>query len=98
MLSEEYMPQNGPGRVTSCKAEKDGSGSVSINLDLLYRGDHEGWHGRGGSWPADPPPLYRINGLRAVAADFSGKCGAPALIVLVDRIRGAGLGRRCQGG
>ena len=76
------------GRVTSRKAEQDGSGRVSIDLDLVYAGKRG--HDAVGVWPADLPEPGAVRGLRAVAADYSGKCGAPALFVLVDRVEGGG--------
>ena len=76
------------GRVTSWEAKEDGSGSVSINMDLVYKGRRG--HDSVGTWPADLPEPGPVSGLRAVAADYSGKCGAPALFVFVDKIAGEG--------
>jgi len=92
-LPAVYLSQKGGGRVTSWKAEDDGSGSVSMNLDAIYRPEGQYAPDRGGVWPLGPPGEYRINGMRAMAVDYSGKCGAPALIVLVDKITGAGDGQ-----
>jgi hypothetical protein len=90
-----FLPQDDPdrrasGRVTSWHAEKDGSGRVSINLDLVYKSTGGRGHDAVGIWPAETPEPGDISGLRAVAADFSGKCGAPALFVLVDKVAGGG--------
>ena len=75
------------GRVTSWDAEPNGSGHVSIDLDLVYRKERRG-HDHVCIWPPDPIPPGNITGRRAVAVDYSGACGAPALIVIVDEIRG----------
>ena len=84
----KLMASGGSGRVTSLHTEEDGSGRVSINLDLVYNPKRVRGHDRGGVWPLELPPPGEISGLRAVAVDYSGKCGAPALIVLVDKIKG----------
>jgi len=75
------------GRVTSWDAEPNGSGHVSIDLDMVYRKERRG-HDHVCIWPPDPIPPGKITGQRAVAVDYSGACGAPALIVIVDEIRG----------
>ena len=74
------------GIVTSWGADTNGSGHVSINMDLVYKGvrGHDGM----GTWPADPYEPGPVRGLRAVAVDYSGRCGAPGLFAFVDRIQG----------
>ncbi|MFP3937695.1 MAG: HEAT repeat domain-containing protein [Phycisphaerae bacterium] len=74
------------GRVTHREAKQDGSGSVTIDMDLVYS-DRRG-HDAMGIWPPEMPEPGDVRGLRAVAADFSGKCGAPAMFVIVDEIEG----------
>jgi hypothetical protein len=78
------------GHVTHYRAEADGSGAVTINLDDVYSASSV----RRSLWDANllrrpgqalPPG---ITGLRAIAFDYSGKSGAPALLVLVDQING----------
>jgi HEAT repeat protein len=74
------------GRVIFREAEEDGSGSVTIDMNLVYSGKRG--HDAMGIWPPEPPEPGEVRGLRAVAADYSGKCGAPAMFVLVDKIEG----------
>ncbi|MGC9453874.1 MAG: HEAT repeat domain-containing protein [Phycisphaerae bacterium] len=74
------------GRVTHWEAAEDGSGSVTIDMNLVYSG--KTGHDAMGIWPPDPPQPGQVSGLRAVAADFSGKSGAPAMFVIVDKIEG----------
>jgi hypothetical protein len=91
--TETQMNLGAGARRTYLKTEKDGSGSLTMDMTDLYSATQ----GRGG------PPLYEaygnirhpealkdigITGLRALAVDYSGKSGAPALIVLVDQING----------
>jgi hypothetical protein len=78
--------RRGTGVVTSWRADTNGSGHVSINMDLVYKGvrGHDGV----GTWPADPIEPGPVRGRRAVAVDYSGKCGAPALFAFVDQIEG----------
>ena len=78
----------GTGRVVDWHGEEDGSGGVSINMDLIYNASRGLGHDRGGVWPLKPTPPLDITGIRALAVDYSGNCGAPALIVLVDKIEG----------
>jgi hypothetical protein len=79
------------GEVTHIRTEKDGSGSVSIDLTgLLYEGKAKGlpWRERYGGvrHPGTAKPIGTA--LRAVAVDFSGRCGAPCLFALADRVEG----------
>jgi len=84
----ELLKAGGPGRVTSWLGDEDGSGHVSINMDCVYSPRRGAGHDRGGVWPPDPIPAGPISGLRAVAVDYSGKSGAPALFAVVDKIKG----------
>jgi len=43
-----------------------------------------------GTVTIDLKDVYGVDGLRAIAVDYSGKCGAPAMIVLVDSITAGG--------
>ena len=83
-----------PCRVLSWAANADGSGHLSMDTRLLYfvgrKGARSG-HGRDGIWyPEQDPATTNYTSIRAVAVDYSGKCGAPALIGLVDKIEGPG--------
>jgi hypothetical protein len=89
-LPKDDTERRAPGRVTSWHAEKDGSGHVTINMDSVYRPTGGVRHDAVGIWPPDLPAPGEVTGLRAVAADYSGKCGAPALFVLVDKVVGGG--------
>jgi len=86
VLPPDIGMKRAPGVVTSWQARKDGSGRVSIDMNLVYSGarGHDGM----GIWPADPHEPGPVRGRRAVAADYSGKSGAPALFAFVDRIEG----------
>jgi len=77
------------GRVTHYEAREDGSGSVSIDMGDVYSAKarlYDGMFLR----DADRFRPSGVTGLRAMAFDYSGTCGAPALVVLVDKIRGGG--------
>lgn len=65
----------GNGRVLFAEGRPDGSGAVSLDLSAAFRE---------GSERKD----LGIRVERAFLADYSGKCGAPALFVLADRLRG----------
>ncbi len=88
IFPEDKLNDGGCGRVTWLKTQKDGSASMTIDLDEVY-----GMHGSGG-WDRN---LIRgqagasdsgVRGLRAIAFDYSGKCGSPCLMVMVDKIAG----------
>jgi hypothetical protein len=66
-----------------------------MDTSLLYHVKKKKWekvgHGRDGIWyPEQDPCTTNYTAVRAVAVDYSGKCGAPALIALVDKIEGPG--------
>lgn len=64
----------GPARVAHFRAEGDGSGAVTLSMDEVYRDEKDQDAG--------------VRGFRAFAADYSGRSGAPALFVVVDRLKG----------
>ncbi len=78
------------GRLLYLQTEKDGSGVVSIDLNDVYsaRPDKRLYAPYGGGrhdWAFKPSG---IEGMRSFAVDYSGRCGAPALFAIVDKIRG----------
>ncbi|MBM4019147.1 MAG: hypothetical protein FJ288_12610 [Planctomycetes bacterium] len=88
--------ENAQCRLTYVKTEKDGSGVVAMNMDDIYATAPIDEKGK-------KPRLYEryynvrrdvafkdsgITGLRSIAIDYSGKCGAPCLLVVVDKIAG----------
>ena len=86
VLPPDVGMKRATGLATSWRDETNGSGRVSIDMSLVYKGVRG--HSAVGIWPPDPIPPGEVRGLRAVAADYSGKCGAPALFVFVDKIEG----------
>ncbi len=97
-LPEDVTNLAAAGRTTYRKLMDDGSGVVSIDLDDVYasakttkKGKPRGLYERYGS--VRLPSHFEktgITGMRSVAVDYSGKSGAPCLLVLVDRIDGGG--------
>jgi hypothetical protein len=83
---EGAIPTRG-ARLVDVRHEKDGSGAISLVQDYWVRGSADNGFG---SPKVDDPANLGIETLRAVAADFSGTSGAPALFVVADRISGAG--------
>lgn len=69
------LPGDGKGRVTYYEGKPDGSGSVSMDLDAVYREGKE-------------KKDVGILSFRAFGVDYSGDCGAPALFVILDRVSG----------
>ena len=97
-LLDDPINPDAAGIVLHADAHDDGSGSVSIDLADVYAGNSS-------TDPERPKPLYDIygsirrpwafkdlgiRGMRAIAVDYSGKSGAPAMVVIVDRITGGG--------
>jgi len=82
----EVWPTRG-GRVIHREAGDDGSGVVSMKVDGYRRGRllaHD--NGKEYLKLAGESP---VEWTRSIAVDYSGKCGAPALIVLADTLRHA---------
>jgi hypothetical protein len=72
----------GCAQPTYLKMEKDGSGAITMDMSNLY--DRLLPNGK-----LAAPDAKAITGLRAMAVDYSGKCGAPCLFAVVDRISNA---------
>jgi hypothetical protein len=101
MRTEEnvlWLPDNPDINLGACgvilhhHAEADGSGSIRIGLDDVYATfdpENKRLYSRMGNFRR--ASAFRdsgIRGTRALAADYSGKSGAPALIAIADRLRG----------
>lgn len=92
-LPEDDHFESALGRLLYLEAKPDGSGVVSIDLNDVYSAKPEGraysrYGGRRNEWAFRPSG---ISGMRSFGVDYSQRCGAPALFVVVDKIRG---GRR----
>ncbi|MCC5830650.1 MAG: hypothetical protein JJU36_14485 [Phycisphaeraceae bacterium] len=84
------------GRVIHHEARADGSGAISLDLADVYATPVMDDNGR----PIAPYEWYGdvrrphafgdsgIEGMRAMAVDYSGRSGAPCMIVLVDQVEG----------
>ncbi|MFP4054581.1 MAG: hypothetical protein ACLFV7_12040, partial [Phycisphaerae bacterium] len=92
------LPNNerGCGKVVYHHARKDGSGVVSINMDEVYgglktrKGKPADLYERYGSIRNDSAfEPTGVTGLRSIGVDYSGASGAPCLLVIVDRVKGA---------
>ena len=98
LLPEDEVNHQAPGRVIHQRMETDGSGSVTLSMDDVYAGRRRDARGRAmplfdrytGLRMADSWMDSGITGLRAMGVDYSGKSGAPCLVVLVDSIQGGG--------
>ncbi len=74
-----------PGRVLRAAGLPDGSGSISLNLDAVYTVASPNPR----SPRLEPTQDIGIRALRALTVDYSGECGAPVLMAVVDHITGA---------
>jgi hypothetical protein len=89
MLTEDETNTNACGRLTHAEFGKDGSGSLTVDLADLYAPQKQYAYTKYGNCRvASGFANQAITGLRTFAVDYSGRCGAPCLFVLVDRIRG----------
>jgi hypothetical protein len=67
----------------------DGSGVVSIAADIFKRGEVKNKTGGPGQYVEwDDQAKPKVTMLRSVAVDYSGASGAPALIVVADKVTG----------
>lgn len=88
MLPQDPIDAWAHGRVTFFQGDaKTGGGSVSFDMARVYqfvRRIGEGKHSTTERYDGG------ITGLRAFAADFSGKSGVPALFAVADKVNGGG--------
>lgn len=84
------------GRVLHHETRADGSGALVVSLDKVYTKTVFDERGRplplseqyGNVRRANAFGQSGITGFRSMAVDYSGKSGAPAVIVLADRVEG----------
>ncbi|MFP4105826.1 MAG: hypothetical protein ACLFVU_06995 [Phycisphaerae bacterium] len=90
-LPADAVRTGATGQVTYKQLNKDGSGAVTIDLTDLYSGVKEGMklYDRHGKRNPEARADSGITGFRAVAIDYSGKSGAPAVLAVVDKVSGA---------
>lgn len=84
------LPMRG-ARITDWHLDANGSGQVSMLLDHYARA--RPWVFKTSSCfehRIEDPASVGASVDRTFAVDYSGQCGAPALIIVADRIRGAG--------
>lgn len=92
-LVDAPMHDQGRGRLLAHVQQADGSGSVMMDLSdcttPLREGVRRAYETYGGPRRADAFAEPAVPSVRAVAVDYSGRCGAPALVVIADRIDSA---------
>jgi hypothetical protein len=93
-LPADDIQRGACGIVTHAELQKDGSGSVTIDMADVYSARMDGekkirLYDKHGKRHADARADSGISGFRAVAIDYSGKSGAPALLAVVDKVSGA---------
>jgi hypothetical protein len=90
LLPKDDHAQSSCARLAYLKTDDDGSGVLTMNMDDVYAPSA----GKRGLWDKnllrsmDEDTPQPITGLRALAWDYSQKSGAPAMMVMVDSIRG----------
>ena len=101
MLPEDAVNEGMRAIRTFYEAGKDGSGVISMDMNLVYAGTKTIKDNKGNEKKVSLVDhgfrLQRenlldlgIRGMRTVAVDYSGKSGAPAFFVIVDKITGGG--------
>ncbi len=90
LLPDDEINQGFCGRLTHYEAGPDGSGSLTIDMNDVYAVPSRGLYDSMLIRNSEARQPSGIEGLRAMAFDYSGTCGAPALMVLLDVIRGGG--------
>lgn len=96
LMPEDDTNEGALGRVAYAKTEADGSGAITFDMGDVYAATKKDAQGRGAALYEKYGRVRRasrfedsgIQGKRAFAVDYSGKCGAPCLFVLVDAITG----------
>jgi len=101
MLPEDDVNVGTRALATHYEGKDDGSGVISMDMNQVYCGRKTIRDSKGNERKAklvDNGFRYLrenllnlgIRGMRSVAVDYSGKCGAPALLAVVDKISGGG--------
>lgn len=101
MLPEDPVNERMRAIRTFYEPRGDGSGVISMDMNLVYAGTKTVKNNKGNEKKVSLVDhgfrLLRdnlldlgIRGMRSVAVDYSGKSGAPALFVIVDKIKGGG--------
>ena len=101
LLPDDEHNRGACGRLAWLKTQKDGSAVITIDMNDVYATARTSKGRKGETRKAglyDHNLIRRpegfadseITGLRAMAFDYSGKSGAPCLMVLVDKIDGGG--------
>jgi hypothetical protein len=78
------IPTRG-GKVVHADLKSDGSGVVSLRQDYWVKGEANEPHGSPKHYDAKD---LGIRHLRSLAIDYSGKSGAPVLLVVADHVQG----------
>jgi hypothetical protein len=89
-LPEDALNLGACARCTYLKTDPDGSGVVSMDLGDVYAdAKTSGLYEMYGA-KRRPERLVPsgVTGLRSIGVDYSGKAGVPAVLAIVDRIRG----------
>jgi hypothetical protein len=97
-LPENVLNEKARGAVTFVETRDDGSGAITVDLADVYTAPRTDENDRaeqlyerlGGYRRPSAFVDQGIAGRRALAVDYSGKSGAPCLIVIVDSIKGGG--------
>ncbi len=90
LLPDDETNIGGCAKVSHYEAHADGSGSLTMDMNEVYAA--KGGRLYTGALVRNDVPLKEsgITGLRAMAFDYSGLSGAPAMVVMVDKIEGGG--------
>ena len=96
LLVEKTLPKAGASPIHT-QFHDDGSGSITYDMSKVYWGAEPrktnawgvGTGNIGVDWGDKPPFDAGIRATRTIAVDYSGKCGSPALLVIVDRLNNA---------
>ena len=90
LLPDDKINKSACGLLTHRQAHPDGSGSLTFDLGDVYAKPSRGLYDTMCNRYPEHRVASGITGLRAFAFDYSGKCGAPAMMVLVDKVEGGG--------
>ena len=93
LMPEADFNRGALGKILHSETHPDGSGGVTIDMSDVYAGSKEGgllYEDYGSIRHPESFVETGLSGFRAIAVDYSGKSGAPALIVIVDKINGIG--------
>lgn len=93
LMPHAEFNRNALGKIIHAETHADGSGVVTLDMNEVYagaKGEEMLYENYGSLRRPETFKETGLSGFRSIGVDYSGQSGAPALIVIVDKINGVG--------